>query len=320
MANDYYKILGLEPNASEAEIRKTYRKLSMKYHPDKNNNTEATDIFHKVSNAYEVLSDKESRSKYDFERNFSNKSMNIEDILSSVFGGNTTSNSSFMQTMGATNPNIRIFTNQDNIFDNDNIEFMKTTGFIPTTGFMQQSGLNMFNKPTPIVKTLNIKINQSYDGCNLPLEIYRWVKNGPIKKNERETLYIKIPKGVDNNEIIIIRDKGNINNDLRGDVKVFIKIINDTNLERDGLDLIFKQTISLKEALCGVSFDLHHLNGKTYKINNDLGSIIKPGYKKHIPKMGFIRDDSCGSLIIEFNVNFPEKISNENIKKLRDIL
>ena len=104
------------------------------------------------------------------------------------------------------------------------------------------------------------------------------------------------------------------------DVKVFIKVTNDTPLVRSGLDLIFKKSISLKDALCGLSFDLPYINGKTYKINNDIGSIIQPGYRKVIPDMGMERDNVKGSLVIEFNVEFPEKLSIDNINKLKDLL
>jgi DnaJ-class molecular chaperone len=99
-----------------------------------------------------------------------------------------------------------------------------------------------------------------------------------------------------------------------------IKIANNTSITREGLDMIFKHTILLKEALCGLSFDLPHLNGKTYKINNDLGSVIRPGYKKIIPELGFVREEGVGSLVIEFNVKFPEKLNKESIEKLKDIL
>ena len=313
MSNDYYKILGLEPNASQEEIKKTYRKLSLKYHPDKNKHPEAQTKFQQLSEAYTVLGDKDARSKYDFERKLGSGGMNgnidINDIFSSIFGGGGVPG--MPPFMGGFPPgaNIRVFTTGNNPF-----------GVHEQGGFGFPPGVNVFNKPPPITKTLNITMSQSYTGCSLPLTIERWVKNGDVKKSEHETLYVKIPRGIDNNEIIAIREKGNYNNELKGDVKVFIKIDNDSRLERNGLDVIFKQKISLKEALCGVSFDLPHLNGKTYKINNDLGSVIKPGYKKYIPNMGFIRDDVCGSLIIEFQVDFPEKISTEDIKKLETIL
>ena len=180
---------------------------------------------------------------------------------------------------------------------------------------------NVFNKPPPITQTVHINIKQAYTGCNIPIKIKDGVKEANTKREEEETLYIQIPKGADNNEIIILREKGNsINATLKSDVKVFIKVTNDTPLVRSGLDLIFKKTISLKDALCGLSFDLPYINGKTYKINNDIGSIIQPGYRKVILIMGMERENVKGSLVIEFNVEFPDKLSTETINKLKTLL
>ena len=69
--------------------------------------------------------------------------------------------------------------------------------------------------------------------------------------------------------------------------------------------------------MCGLSFDLPYINGKTYKINNDIGSIIQPGYRKVIPDMGMDRENVKGSLVIEFNVEFPDKLSTVTINKLK---
>ena len=318
MNRDLYEILGLQSNASLDEIKKSYRKLSMKYHPDKNQgNEEATKKFQDISNAYTILSDAESKSKYDMESQFSGGNIDLNDIISSLFtgmppgmgpvsGGIPTGMPPFMGFAGS--PNIRVFSSHGgNPFGmHETSQF----GFPP----------NVVQKPSPIKTSLSISINQAYTGCNIPITINRWCQSGNDKKEENETLYVKIPQGIDENEIISIKDKGNVMNNIKGDIKVFIKIKNNSCFVREGLDLIYKQTISLKEALCGLEFDLPHLNGKTYKINNDIGSVIQPGYKKYIPNMGFIRDDVKGSLIIEFNVTFPEKISIENINNIKDIL
>ena len=73
------------------------------------------------------------------------------------------------------------------------------------------------------------------------------------KQFENETIYIDIPKGIDENEIIIMKDRGNVINDTnKGEVKIFVKISNTTDFTRKGLDLFYKKTITLKEALCGL--------------------------------------------------------------------
>jgi DnaJ family protein A protein 2 len=127
-----------------------------------------------------------------------------------------------------------------------------------------------------------------------------------------------VPKGIDEGEIIVLKNKGNtINDELKGDVKVVIKVDNNTDFQRSGLDLLLAKTISMKEALCGFTFELKYITGRTYTINNNAGNIIPNGYQKIIPNMGFSRDGHTGNLIITFDVKFPEKLSEETIAALK---
>ena len=158
-------------------------------------------------------------------------------------------------------------------------------------------------------------------GANIPVEIERWIIQDGAKTFEKETIYVEIPSGIDDNEIIILRDKGNVaNENSKGDIKIFIKIENNSSFKRQGLDLIFEKKISLKEALCGFSFELKHVNGKTYTINNNKGSIVTPSYFKSIPNMGLIRNGHTGSLVITFIVEFPETLTNDQIGVISNTL
>ena len=153
------------------------------------------------------------------------------------------------------------------------------------------------------------------------MDIERWIIENGIKVFEKETIYVDIPKGIDDNEMIILRDKGNCMNELnKGDIKLFIKVDNNTDFKRNGLDLIYEKTITLKEALCGFNFELKYVNGKTYTIHNNGGNIIIPDYNKIIPNMGLTRETHIGNLVIHFNVVFPETLKKETIDKLREIL
>lgn len=302
MTENYYKVLGIDENASESEIKKAYRTLSLKYHPDKNNNDpEKTKLFQKITEAYEVLGDEAKRQEYDmmrknpFMKMASNGPMNmnmdipLNDIFSQFFGG-----------MPFPPPGAKIHV------------------FHGGPNFMDPSQLQ---KPTPIVKTLNVTLEQSYTGCNLPLDIERWIVEDGKKMFEHETLYITVPKGSDDNEIIILREKGNVLNETsKGDVKIFIKIVNDTLFRRSGLDLIFEKHISLKDALCGFSFQLKHINGKVYTLNNSSGSIVTPEYQKMMPGMGMMRESHTGNMIIRFHVDFPTELTDDQMAKLREIL
>ena len=160
---------------------------------------------------------------------------------------------------------------------------------------------------------------------SVPIEIERWMSENGSKIHEMETIYIQIPQGADDNEIIILQDKGNVvtqgDKTVKGDIKVNIKIKNETLFTRRGLDLIYKKELTLKEALCGFSFDLLHINQKTFTFNNKTNAtIIKPGQTKVIPNLGMIRDNHTGNLIVSFEINFPNTITNEQRNALNDIL
>ena len=310
----FYDILEIGENATTEEIKKSYRKLSLKYHPDKNkNDPELSGKFQKISEAYETLSDNEKRLQYDMMRknpfhqtmgSFENRGNfdPMEEMLSNLFGMNF---GGF--PFGNANPNGMSFgTPHVHIFKNG----------VPIN--LSQS----LQKPTPIIKEVNITIDQVLTGTTVPVEIQRWIIENGNKIFENETIYINIPKGIDDHEIIIIKDKGNIASEqCIGDIKLYIKIINTTELKRNGLDLIYEKTITLKESLCGFSFDIKYVNGKNYTINNNIGNIIiHPGYKKVIPNMGLTRENHTGNLIIIFQVEFPTKLSEDTIKNIKELV
>jgi DnaJ-class molecular chaperone len=187
--------------------------------------------------------------------------------------------------------------------------------------FAQHMNMQM-NKPVPIIKTIDITLEQAYAGCMIPVEIDRIFVENNIKSQERETLYIPVPKGIDNNELLIFRNIGNrAETGVSGDVKIFIKVLDHVTFKRVGLDLIYNKQITLKESLCGVSFNIPHLSGKNYNINNTAGSsIIAPSFEKKIMGLGLSRDEHAGSLIIKFDIIFPTKLPIEIVHKLAELL
>lgn len=302
MSDNYYDILEVQQTSSVDEIKKSYRRLSLLYHPDRNKgNSDATLKFQKINEAYETLSDPEKKREYDMTRNnpFFNMMngggsqhvhINVDDIFQNLFSG------------GAGNP------------------FMNA-GFGPGIQIFH-NGVNInLQKPTPIITTIDVPINKILSGTTVPVDIERWIMQNNVRSTEKETIYVDIPKGMDEGEIIILRDKGNIaQNDNKGDVKIFIRIQNNSEFKRQGLDLILEKTITLKEALCGFSFEIKHLSGKGYTINNNSStSIIYSGYQKVIPNLGFTRDQHVGNFIIIFNVKFPEKLDDKVLEQLKAI-
>tara|TARA_B100001769_G_scaffold271065_1_gene263261 strand:+ start:3401 stop:4345 length:945 start_codon:yes stop_codon:yes gene_type:complete len=311
-SNDYYKLLGVDKNAKHDEIKKAYRRLSLENHPDKNGgNEEATNKFKLINEAWGVLQDDNKRKQYDMEKLFgidstNTTNVNPEDILNQIFGGGGGGGGGIFSNLGGGG----IFNGMPRSFDNVETHFFH----------VGENGIHRTN-PTAIIKKVKISIQDAYTGCNIPIEIERWIQNGNTKTRENETLYVKIPKGIDENEIIVLKEKGNIYNDInKGDVKIFLLIDNKTDYTRVGLDLVYQKSITLKEALCGFSFNMKYIDGRNFQINNGVGNIITPNYKKIIPKMGMERDDNVGNLIIEFTIIFPESLSNEKVDILKDNL
>jgi len=112
-----------------------------------------------------------------------------------------------------------------------------------------------------------------------------------------------------------------LENRIKGDIKIFIHVTNENDFIRQGLDLIVKRKITLKESLCGFKFEIKHLNGKILAFNNHTNvTVIKPGYKKVVPNLGINKDGNSGNLIIDFDVVFPDVLGDDQIQKLTEIL
>jgi len=254
---EFYNTIGVSENASHEEIKRAYRTLTFKHHPDRNGNSkESNAIFQKINEAYLKITE------------------------------------------------MRQHQNQNQ-----------------SRHHIEKKEINN-GKPPIITINLNITMEQSYSGCMLPIEIERWVIEGNIKRNEKEKIYVNIPKGIDDNEIITYNNKGNINgNGVEGDVKIIVKMEPHMVFERQGLDIIYKKEITLKEALCGFEFQLNHLSGKKYNITNSgEDTIISPNYKRIMNGLGLERNEHKGNMIIVFDIIFPINMTKGNIDKLKLIL
>jgi len=323
-SKDLYKILGVDESASDAQIKKAYRSLSLKYHPDRNATADAAAKIREINDAYEILSDPQQRRQYDAESQGGFTHMNsmddmgdINNLFKMMFGqagfpGGFPGQGGGGGFPGAGGPEIRIFHGGF------------PGGGFPGGGFPGPGFMHQMQKPPAIIQTIRLSLEESYQGCTKPVEIEKWVLTGDIKVQELETVYVTVPAGIDNNEILVMRDRGNIvHEDCRGDLKFIFQVegTSEAGLQRHGLDLVYRKTISLKEALCGFSFDIKHVNGKGLCLNNMTNpTIIRPNFKKVIPGLGMNRDGNCGNLVIEFLVDFPESLTAEQIVGLGQIL
>ena len=328
MSDSFYKVLGIDEKASKDEIKKSYRSLQMKFHPDRNNSSQDAIIMtQKLNEAYETLGDDEKRQEYDATRNNpflrggTNVDVQMDDIINMMFGGMGIPG----MPMGMGSMQMPMGGMQMGGLHSMQMGGMQMGGLPPGTKIHFFQGGNPMNfqqlqKPQSINKNITIKLSQVLTGATIPLEIERWLMENGMKLFETETIYVTVPKGVDDGEMVLLKDKGNvINENCKGDIKIFVKIENDSIFRRAGLDLVLEKKITLKEALCGFSFEINYINGKSYTLNNNVGNIIPHGFKKVLPNMGLERDQHKGNLVVEFNVQFPEKLSEPIITSLKNI-
>ena len=249
MNNSYYDILGLKMNCTKEEIKKKYRKLSLKYHPDRPDGNK--EMFQKISTAHEVLNNIQERAAYD--RNL--KGINNRPSMKSDFPDMDYLNKMFNMN------------NMNNM--NNNRHF-----------------INAFN--LNINKQIILTLNECWLGATKQILIERLIYRNNSKIMQTESVIVRIPAGVSNGSKIIMKGKGNIHNTgISGDVNIHITINNNTEYLRDGLDLILKKEISFKESLVGFKFEIKHISGKKYSINNFDGKIIEDGYLKIVQNLGF---------------------------------
>lgn len=313
----HYDTLNVSRSASPEEIKRAYRALSLKWHPDRNSSPEAMSKFQEIGSAYEILSDESKRHEYNCEldgvRPDGSRQVDMSDIIDMMFGGGGPGQGPIFG-MGGGPGGIRFANGPD-------IRMFHTQG-MPGGLFGSHPFFRQMQKPPPIIKTIEITFEQAFNGCTICIEIEKWIIKGDMKIHEIEPTYVSVPAGIDQNEIIIMRDCGNtVSPDLKGDIKFVVKIGESPGFERQGMDLVHKRDITLKEALTGFSFDLIHISGKTLCLNNLKNrTIVSPNYKKTIQHLGMVRDGNVGNLIIEFNVIFPGQLTDDQTMRLMEIL
>lgn len=291
---DYYKILGVSKKASDGEIKKSYRKLAMKYHPDHTKgNKEAEEKFKKISEAYAVLSDKEKRRQYDtfgsagFHQRYSQedifKGFDFSDILKEFgFGG---------AGFGGGRKGMRF----------------SFGGGGPFNGFQQHSQTGQ--KGSDLVYELVLSLQEVATGTKKTITFQH--------QGRTENLTVKIPKGMISGKKLRISGKGEQGSfgGPSGDLYIQSKIIKDPVYEVKDYDLYINREIKLSEAILGTQISVPTPE------NKELSLKIPPG-TKHKTKMRLgghglpqMNGGKKGDIYVCINVNMPKRL-NAKQKKL----
>ena len=332
----HYDVLQLESrSATPDEIKRAFRRLSMEHHPDKNGNSEESNrAFQEINEAYNVLSDPAKRGNYDFELQMG---MGGHGIGGHGMGGQRVHmhNMGMGGGMGSINPLDMLFAAMHHQQQHHQQQHIFETVF-GGPGM----GMGMGMGPKIIIHNFTQNMNepshheQSYD-VNLIIAIsladaFNGVsqRTVPIQYEDEahamqfETIVINVPPGIPNGYKVGIPGRGNIvpnSGGRRGTLHLEISVEEHPQFRREGdADLIVEHRVSLKDALCGFTFDLVHLNGRSYKFNCKPCSITgSMNETKVLPGLGY---NENGALKIRFSIELPTSLTEEQIAALSGIL
>ena len=335
MKEDYYDILGISKGASQAEIKKAYRKKAIEFHPDKNpDDKNAESQFKKAAEAYEILSDPQKRSQYDqfghaaFEggQGFGG-GMNMEDIFSqfgdifgSAFGGGGFGGFGGQRQRAARGSNLRIrvkLTLEEIANGVEKKVKVKRKKQAKGVTYKTCSTCNGTGQVTRITNTILGRM-QTASPCTACGGSGQMIDHRPANADangfvvEEETVSIKIPAGVQDGMQLKVSGKGNAapGNGISGDLLVAISEEAHPKLQREGDNLHYDLYVSLPDAILGSSVEIDTVTGKVrLKIEAGVqsGKILRLR-GKGIPN---INGYSKGDLLVHINVWTPKTLNKE---------
>jgi curved DNA-binding protein len=293
-SKDYYQALGVSKGASPDEIKKAFRKLAVKYHPDKNpGDKEAEEKFKEINEAYAVLSDPEKKAQYDrFGSSGFHQRYTQEDIFRGFDVGD------MFRDMG---------------FDTDDI-FSRIFG-AGMHGNRRGFHYNVGRQPGEnFTMELKISFREAFSGVE---------KRVAFKRNgKREEIKVKIPAGIETGAKLKIQGKGGEGQGggKPGDLILTVQVGGDPHLVREGNDIVMEKQVRFTEAALGAAMDVQTLDG-TKRIKVPAG--IQPGTRIRLKGLGFPRmgGEGRGDFYVRIGVSVPEQLTpsqREILQQLAD--
>ncbi|HPM69614.1 MAG TPA: DnaJ C-terminal domain-containing protein [Smithellaceae bacterium] len=314
MAEDYYQILGVDKKASVDEIKKAYRKLAVKWHPDKNpNNKAAEEKFKKISEAYAVLSDSQKRQQYDtfgsadqFRQQYSQEDIfrgfDLNEILRSFgFGGARGGRTTF-----------RTSRRGGGGFQEYEDPFADLFGSMGGGGAGRQYA-NVPQKGQDAEYNLLISLEESVLGAEKKISFQI--------ENRVEDINVKIPPGISTGKKLRLPGKGlsGYNGGPNGDLYLNINVLSHPIFTRDGNDLYIEKTIKFTQAVLGTTIDVPIIDGSVKRIK------ISPGTQNNtkIRMKGYgipnFKSSSKGDQYVKITIEVPKKLSDRQAKLVRQL-
>lgn len=331
---DYYEVLGVPRNASENDIKKAYRKLVIKHHPDKGGDEEK---FKECAEAYDVLSDTEKKQQYDqFGHNGPSMGggMNMEDIFSKfgdIFGGGFGSQFRQQQKVGR-NIRIKLELSYEDVLNGitKKIKYKRKVGCSDCSGL---GGKEMMACSFCGGKGFQIHVQQTQFGAiQQQIQCRNCEGHGQLPKtpcntcngdgliDKEETIDVEIPHGVHDNMIKNLQRMGDgIRGGINGDLHVMLLVKDHPIFTREGDDLRMEIDLHYNQLVLGDKVEIKTIDGTSIRFDIPRGSEV--GKLVRIPQKGLkpINSESRGYLIIKLNLIIPKDIDEETeeiVKKL----
>ncbi|XP_029956563.1 dnaJ homolog subfamily B member 13 [Salarias fasciatus] len=311
MASDYYKTLEINRHATDADIKKAYRRLALKFHPSKNREPGSSEKFSQLGEAYEVLSDPRKKATYD---KFGEEGLKGGIPLEHGSGGAWSSKyvyhgkpeKTFRQFFGGDNPFADFYTND-----------------APLQFGGLQPGVVKTQDP-PIERDLHLSLDDLFHGCTKKIKICRRVMNedGHTSSIKDKILSIDVKPGWrEGTQVVFFKEGDQGPNRIPADIVFIVREKSHPMFKRKHNDLIYTLKISLEMALTGFSVDVQTLDGRLLCV--PINDIVHPTYEKVLTGEGmplFEDPSQRGNLIISFDVQFPEKLSAEKKQLIKEAL